>query len=141
MAAPPPLPGQPSAFLASDPYQAIPPAAIPSSSIIEDDEPIIDETGESRFGMFGNTAFSQNGFGGGQTSVQEERIRRRGAADLTKDDEWDLDELDRDAMDINAFLRKTLRGADEEELTRFTATLMRQKESNAKELQRNVFKQ
>ena len=139
-AAPPPLPGQPSAFLASDPYQTILPDIVRSSSIVEDEEPIDEEVGESRFGMFGNTAFSQNGFGGGQTSIQEERIRRRGAADLTID-EWDLEELHRDAMDINAFLRKTLTGADEEELTRFKAALMRQKQSNAKELQRSVFKQ
>ena len=116
---------------------------VPGTAIAEEDETIDDEVGESRFGMFGNTDFSQSGFGetAGQTSVQEERIRRRGAADLTRDDEWDLTDLDGDTVDIDAFLRKTLAGADDDEITRFKAALMRQKQANAKELQRHVFKQ
>ena len=106
-----------------------------------EDEAIDDDVGESEFGMFGNTDFAQNGFGGKQTSVQDERIRRRGAADATKDDEWDMDELGKEGLDVHAFLKRTLTGADTDEVTRFKAALMRQKQQNAKELQRSVFKQ
>jgi len=91
--------------------------------------------------MFGNIEVAQTGFGGGQTTVQDERIRRRGAADLTKDEEWNFEELEKDGVDLNAFIRRTLTGADDDEVTRFKAALMRQKQSNAKELQRSVFKQ
>lgn len=135
------LRGQPSSFLSSEPYQNVPPVDVPGSAIPEEDEPPDDEAGGSRFGVFGNTEFTQTDLVGAQTTVQDERIRRRGAADLTKDEEWDFEELDRDGVDVNAFIRRTLTGADEDEVTRFKAALMRQKQSNAKELQRNVFKQ
>lgn len=95
--------------------------------------------------MFGNTEFAQTGFEGGlgtgQTTVQDERIRRRGAADPTRDEEWDLTELEGETVDVQAFLRRTLTGADEDEVVRFKAALMRQKQANARELQRSVFKQ
>lgn len=135
------MPGQPSSFLSSDPYQTAIPVDIAGSAIAEEDEPIDDVIGESRFGMFGSNEFAQTGFGSGQTSVQDERIRRRGAADLTRDEEWDFEELNRDGVDVNAFIKQRLTGADEDEVARFKAALMRQKQSNAKELQRNVFKQ
>lgn len=145
LAAAAPLPGQPSAFLPSDPYQNVLPVHIPGSTIAEEDETVDDEAGESRFGMFGNTEFAKTGFGGsfggGQTTVQDERIRRRGAADLTKDEEWDLTELDGETVDVNAFVRRALTGADEDEVTRFKAALMRYQQANARELQRSVFKQ
>ena len=83
--------------------------------------------------------FGQTGYSVAQTSIQDERIRRRGATDLSKDEEWDFAELNAETVDINAFMRRTL--TDEDEITRFKAALMRQKQSNAKELQRNVFKQ
>ena len=68
-------------------------------------------------------------------------IRRRGATDLTRDNEWDFEELSKDGVDVNAFLKKTLTGADEEEVKRFKVALMRYKEKNGKDLQQNVFKQ
>ena len=60
---------------------------------------------------------------------------------MTHEEEWDMEELGKEGFDLQAFLRRSLTGADEEEKTRFKAALMRIKQANAKELQRNVFKQ
>lgn len=123
--APPPLPNQ-GTFLDQDPYQGI-----------THDEPE-GEVGTSRFGEFASTDFQQSGFGGKRG---DEGIRRRGAADMTREEEWDFEELGKDGVDVQGFLKRTLTGADEEEVKRFTAALQRSKQANAKELQRNVFKQ
>lgn len=140
----PPMPMQNADFLSVDPYQRQLQVAAPlTDAEVEDD---IDDVGESKFGQFGSPEFAQSGFGsygvgfGDRSTVQDEQIRRRGAADLTREDEWDLEELEKDGLDVNAFLRRTLAGADEDEKKRFRAALMRKKEANAKELQRNVFK-
>lgn len=122
-APPPPLPGQRN-FLDNDPYQGI------------TDEPY--EDGTSRFAEFASSDFASSGFSGKRG---DEGIRRRGAADMTKEEEWDFEELDKEGFDVQAFLRRTLTGADGEEVKRFTAALQRSKQANAKELQRNVFKQ
>jgi hypothetical protein len=118
---PPPMPGQGMA-VDEDPYQGI-----------EDDE------GASRFGQFASSDFQQSAFS--MAGKGEEGIRRRGAADMTHEEEWDMEELGKEGFDLQAFLRRSLTGADEEEKTRFKAALMRIKQANAKELQRNVFKQ
>lgn len=52
----------------------------------------------------------------------------------TYEDEWDFSELNKDGVDIQAFIRKNLSGADEEEKARFIAALQKQKQSNAKEV-------
>jgi hypothetical protein len=131
MAAPPPMPGQPSAFLNSDPY-----TSGRSRPISMDDE---DEAGVSRFHQFASPEFAQGAFE--NNDGQDEQIRRRGGADDTKEEEWDLEELGKDQFDMNDYMRRTLTGADDQEVKRFTAALMRQKERNARDLQRNVFKQ
>lgn len=132
---PPPLPGQ--AFLSTDPYEAGP------SRVPEPEDDDIDEVGGSRFHQFASPEFAQSGFEAatGLTSPQDEAIRRRGATDFTHEEEWNLDELDKEGVDVNAYLKRTLTGADDEEVKRFKAALMRYKEKNAKDLQQNVFKQ
>ena len=138
------MPGQNADFLSVDPYQRQLQVAAPSNDAEGEDD--IDDVGGSKFGQFGSPEFAQSGFGsygvgfGDRSTVQDEQIRRRGAADHTREDEWDLEELEKDGLDVNAFLRRTLAGADEDEKKRFRAALMRKKEGNAKELQRNVFK-
>jgi hypothetical protein len=114
MAAPPPMPGQPSAFLNSDPYTT----RSNRISMDEDDQP-----GASRFHQFSSPEFAQSGL------------------DATREEEWDLEELGKDQFDLNDFMRRTLTGADDQEIKRFKAALMRQKDRNAKDMQRNVFKQ
>lgn len=131
MAAPPPMPGQPSAFLNSDPY-----TTGRSRPMSMDDD---DETGTSRFHQFSSPEFAQSGFD--NQDGQDEHIRRRGGADDTREEEWDLEELGKDQFDLNDFMRRTLTGADDQEVKRFKAALMRQKDRNAKDMQRNVFKQ
>lgn len=134
---PPPLPGQVSHFLTSDPYQTVLAVDQPGRRVDEDE--LLDEVGESRFGQWGSPEFAQNGFGSGP--AQDETIRRRGAADLTREEEWDLEELGSEGMDVQAYLKRTLTGADDDEIKRFKAALMRFKQQNAKELKRSVFKQ
>ena len=129
MAAPPPLPGQPSAFLNSDPYTNRRPVSMD----------LEDETGVSRFHQFASPEFNQGGFE--NADGQDEQIRRRGGADDSREEEWDLEELGKDQFDLNDFMRRTLTGADDQEIKRFKAALMRQKDRNAKDMQRNVFKQ
>ena len=119
----PPVPG--TNFLENDPYQGI-----------TYDEPG-DEAGSSRFNEFVSSDFQQSAFG----SHGDEGINRRGAADTSRENEWDLEELVDENFDLQAFLKRTLTGADDEEVRRFKAALERSKQSNAKELQRNVFKQ
>jgi hypothetical protein len=131
MAAPPPMPGQPSAFLDSDPY-----TNSRSRQVDQDDD---DEVGVSRFHQFASPEFAQGGFEG--ADGQDEQIRRRGAADNSREEEWDLEELGADGFDMSDFVRRTLTGADDSEIKRFKAALMRQKDRNAKDMQRNVFKQ
>jgi len=100
----------------------------------EDDQP-----GASRFHQFSSPEFAQSGFD--NTDGQDEQIRRRSGADATREEEWDLEELGKDQFDLNDFMRRTLTGADDQEIRRFKAALMRQKDRNAKDMQRNVFKQ
>lgn len=76
-----------------------------------------------------------------QEHLADESIRRRGAADATLEEEWNLEELSNEKIDAQAYAKKVLTGADEEEKRRFVAALMREKQANKKELQRTVFKQ
>lgn len=100
-----------------------------------------DDAGESKFGQFASTEFGQSGFGRSPAVAGEESIRRRGAVDLAHEEEWDLEELGSDGFDVQGFLKRTLTGADSEEVKRFKAALQRYKQQNSRELQRNVFKQ
>nr|XP_018259262.1 exocyst complex component EXO84 [Kwoniella dejecticola CBS 10117]OBR81420.1 exocyst complex component EXO84 [Kwoniella dejecticola CBS 10117] len=132
----PPLPTQ-GDFLDSDPYGGADFTPLPDDA----------QTGETYFNQFGSPEFQQSAFGGaGRVSdrdegdAEQEGIRRRGAEDLTREEEFDLAELDKEDFDINDYLRRTLTGADEEEKKRFKAALMREKGNNQKELQKNVFR-
>ncbi|ORX39188.1 hypothetical protein BD324DRAFT_618768 [Kockovaella imperatae] len=69
---------------------------------------------------------------------QDERIGRR--RDEESADEWDFEELGKDGVDVGAFVKKMLMGADADEKQRFEAALQRYKQGTAKELQINVFK-
>ena len=124
------MPGQPSAFLNTDPYTT-------HSQRISMDED--DDTGASRFHQFSSPEFAQSGFD--NADGQDEQIRRRGGADDSREEEWDLEELGKDQFDLSDYMRRTLTGADDQEIKRFKAALMRQKDKNAKDMQRNVFKQ
>lgn len=140
---PAPIPGQPSAFLSHDPYAGF--SSTAQEPIGEEDEGPDDEVGESQFGQFASPQFHPQALGQRQPAVRpgvrrEDTITRRGAADTTVLEEWDMDELSKDGVDIQKWMRKTLKGADEDEIKRFKAALMRSKQQNAKELQRNVFK-
>ncbi|WWC91120.1 uncharacterized protein L201_006061 [Kwoniella dendrophila CBS 6074] len=141
-------------FLDSDPYGGADFTPLPDDA----------ETGETYFNQFGSPEFKQSGFGQGGPSTSpekslhiennragfgsgarlalnnEEGIRRRGAEDLTREEEFDLNELDKDDFNLNDYLRRTLTGADDEEKKRFKAALMREKQNNKKELQKNVFR-
>lgn len=130
----PPMPGKPSAFLTAGSYAPSRGRAMADVDV-DDDE----DSGETRFHQFASPDFGRNVFE--PTDGQDEVIRRRGAADMTRDEEWDLEELGKDGFDLNDFMRRTLTGADEEEVKRFKAALMRQKDRNGADLQRNVFKQ
>lgn len=131
MAEPPPMPGQPSAFLTADPYGG---GRSRAALDIDDDE----DLGASNFHQFASPDFGRGTEG---TNGQEEAIRRRGASDMTREEEWDLEELGKEGFDMNDFMRRTLTGADSEEIKRLKAALMRQKGRNAMDQQRNVFKQ
>ncbi|KAL7421281.1 exocyst complex component exo84 [Cryptotrichosporon argae] len=124
-------------FLAADPY------SLPEPAYMDD------EAGASRFGQFGSPDFATSAFGKGERadsvpagggSPAEEQIRRRGAADMTREEEWSFDALGQDGVDVATFVRQQLAGADEEEVRRFQAALQRQKQNTQRELQRNVFK-
>lgn len=56
----------------------------------------------------------------------------------TQEDEWDFSELSKDGVDVQAFIRKNLSGADEEEKARFIAALQKHKQTNAKEVRTQV---
>lgn len=127
MSEPPPMPGQPSAFLTTGGYGA------GRSRLDADDD---EDTGANNFHQYASPDF-----GRGAADGQEEAIGRRGGADATRDEEWDLEELGKEGFDVNDFMRRTLAGADSEEVKRLKAALMRQKDTNAKDQQRNVFKQ
>ena len=133
----PPLPGQTSSFLTSDPYQNVLSVDVPRE--MDDDDAYV--LGMSQLGQHGSEAYPVSGMGDSRNDVQDEKIGRRGAADVTKEEEWDLEELGSEGFDLQGFLGRTLAGADEDEIQRFMAALQRSKQINAKELQRNVFKQ
>ena len=138
---PTPLAG-PSSFLERDPYQNVLSVDQPGSNSEAYDESAIDDAGETSYGQFGNPQFSQAEFAqGAQTTVQDEAIRRRGAADLTHHEEWDLDDLEKEDLDVQAFVKRTIKTTDQEGMARLKSALMRSKQVNAKDLQRNVFKQ
>lgn len=140
------MPGLPgSSFLDGDPYQGLAPQPI----IREDDEDDLHNMGTavSRFDQFSSPSFAHSA---GTTrpdgkrvqgSGGDEAIRRRGAVDTTREEEWDFEELGKDGFDLAAYIKRTLTGADEVEKKRFRAALERYKQNNAKEMQRNVFKQ
>lgn len=50
-----------------------------------------------------------------QEHLADESIRRRGAADATLEEEWNLEELSNEKIDAQAYAKKVLTGADEEE--------------------------
>ncbi|KAK6906113.1 hypothetical protein I203_100096 [Kwoniella mangroviensis CBS 8507] len=141
----PPLPGQATDFLDSDPYGGADFTPMPMTD---------DGQGEQFFNQFGSPEFKQSGFGqspvdtsnragfgsGSRLLGGEEGIRRRGAEDMTREEEFDLHELNNEDFNIGDYLRRTLTGADEEEKKRFKAALMREKGNNKKELQKNVFR-
>lgn len=129
-------------YAGTDDFLSSAPPPMPEQDLTADVDPyqgIEDEEGTSRFGQFASSDFQQSGFT--MAGKGDEGIRRRGAADMTREEEWDMEELGKEGFDLQAFMRRSLTGADEEEKKRFTAALMRIKQSNAKELQRNVFKQ
>ncbi|KIR53424.1 exocyst complex component EXO84 [Cryptococcus gattii Ru294] len=128
----PPLPGAPD-FLMADPYGHL------------DIETPGEDLVASPFGRYGSSDLKESSIQpfqplDTQEQLADEGIRRRGAADATVEEEWDLEELSNEKMDIQAYAKKVLTGADEEEKRRFVAALMREKQSNKKELQRTVFK-
>ena len=84
---------------------------------------------------------SSDDFGGpsGSRGPYDEQIGRRGPATIAEQ-EWDLEELGTEGMDVNGFVKKTLMGADGDERRRFQSALQQGKQTTAKELQRNVFK-
>ncbi|WVQ84675.1 hypothetical protein IAT38_006830 [Cryptococcus sp. DSM 104549] len=133
------LPGQ--HFLTADPYGG--------ADFNPDGRTYDDETGETLFGQYGSPEFAQSGFdagrnragvGSGDRLGGDEGIRRRGAADATREEEWDLEELGKEGFDLAGYVKRVLTGADEEEKKRFRAALMREQQTNKKELQRSVFK-
>ena len=129
-------------YAGTDDFLSSAPPPMPEQDLTADVDPyqgIEDEEGTSRFGQFASSDFQQSGFT--MAGKGDEGIRRRGAADMTREEEWDMEELGKEGFDLQAFMRRSLTGADEEEKKRFKAALMRIKQSNAKELQRNVFKQ
>jgi hypothetical protein len=124
----------------------------------DDDDDRLRETGDSKFGQFSSNDFDRSGFGqpgasaggragvgagvgAGRASAGEEGIRRRGAVDTSREDEWGLDELGKDVFDLQGFMKRSLTGADDEEKKRFRAALERMRQQNQRDLQRNVFKQ
>nr|XP_019049686.1 exocyst complex component EXO84 [Kwoniella bestiolae CBS 10118]OCF28616.1 exocyst complex component EXO84 [Kwoniella bestiolae CBS 10118] len=143
----PPLPGQ-GDFLDSDPYGGADFTPLPIST------PNDPSAGESYFDQFGSPEFKQSGFGtspvdttnragfgaGSRLLAGEEGIRRRGAEDMTREEEFDLEELNNEGFDLGDYLRRTLTGADEEEKKRFRAAVMRERGSNKREMQKNVFR-
>lgn len=132
MAEAPPMPGQPSAYLTAGSHSA---GRSRSALDIDDDE----DAGANNFHQFASPDFGREGVEG--IDGQDEAIGRRGGADRTRDEEWDLEELGKEGFDVNDFMRRTLAGADQDEVIRLKAALMRQKGTNAKDQQRNVFKQ
>jgi hypothetical protein len=137
------MPGLPEAsFLGGEPYQGIAPPTIQ-----EDDEDDLTNMGAatSRFDQFSSPSFAIGaGLGPGANRLPtggDEAIRRRGAVDTSREEEWVFDEFGKDGFDLAAYVKKTLTGADEEEKKRFRAALERYKQQNAKEMQRSVFKQ
>lgn len=128
----PPLPGAPD-FLMADPYGGLD-IATPGEDLAA-----------SPFGRYGSSD-KESGIQpfqprDTQEQLADESIRRRGAADATIGEEWNLEELSNEKMDIQAYAKQVLTGADEGEKRRFVAALMREKQSNKKELQKTVFKQ
>lgn len=150
------MPGQEGDFLNADPYGGM----MASSTIREEDEDgDLDGRGAgrpsdasgSKFGQFASPEFAQGGFasreqasssrsGGRLAAAGDEGIRRRGALDAAKEEEWDFEELGKEGADLHGFIKRALTGADEDEKKRFRAALERYKQKNAKELQRTVFK-
>lgn len=130
---PPPLPGA-SDFLTADPYGGL------------DTETPGEDLAASPFGLYGASDLKESSIQSSQPldtqeHLVDESIGRRGAADATLEEEWNLEELSNEKVDAQAYVKKVLTGADEEEKRRFVAALMREKQANKKELQRTVFKQ
>ncbi|EAL19099.1 hypothetical protein CNBH1990 [Cryptococcus deneoformans B-3501A] len=129
---PPPLPGA-SDFLTADPYGGL------------DTETPGEDLAASPFGLYGASDLKESSIQSSQPldtqeHLVDESIGRRGAADATLEEEWNLEELSNEKVDAQAYVKKVLTGADEEEKRRFVAALMREKQANKKELQRTVFK-
>ncbi|OXC70812.1 exocyst complex component EXO84 [Cryptococcus neoformans] len=128
----PPLPGT-SDFLTADPYGGL--------DIVTPGEDLAD----SPFGLYDTSDLKESIIQSSQPldtqeHLADESIRRRGAADATLEEEWNLEELSNEKIDAQAYAKKVLTGADEEEKRKFVAALMREKQANKKELQRTVFK-
>lgn len=141
------MPGAPgSSFLGGDPYEGLAPQPTIREEE-EDDLPTDMGVAVSRFDQFSSPSFAQGAGpavpGAKRSQIQsgDESIRRRGAVDTSREQEWDFDEFGKDGFDMAAYIKRTLTGADEEEKKRFRAALERYKQQNAKEMQRSVFKQ
>lgn len=83
--------------------------------------------------------------------LQEDEVRDEQIRPRPQHEEWDFGELSKDGFDLQACeseswgaltidVRKTLSGADEQEKQRLIAALHKQKEENAKDMRRIVFK-
>ncbi|WVQ74291.1 hypothetical protein IAR50_003888 [Cryptococcus sp. DSM 104548] len=140
----PPMPSQPN-YLDSDPYggmEELPP---------DDGDGPGAGIGATMFGEYGSPEFSDSAFtqplrvdadrsSDRQEHFADEGIRRRGATDATQTEEWDLTQLGDEKLDLQAYVKKVLTGADQEEKKRLKAALLRERQGNQKELQRLVFK-
>nr|ODN92533.1 exocyst complex component EXO84 [Cryptococcus depauperatus CBS 7841] len=132
----PPFPGQ-TEFLSVDPY-----GGIDSVSVGKD-------TGETLYGQYdslehNNAIFNKSAYPNqpieDRDHLADEAIRKRGTTGATETEEWDLQELRDEKLDVHAYVKKVLTGADEGEKKRFKAALLKEKQSNQKELQQTVFK-
>ncbi|ODN73316.1 hypothetical protein L202_07862 [Cryptococcus amylolentus CBS 6039] len=133
----PPMPSQPD-YLDNDPYGGM------------EELPPDGGAGGTMFNEYGSPEFNESAFteplrvtdrsSDRQEHFADEGIRRRGATDATANEEWDLTQLGDEKLDLQAYVKKVLTGADEEEKKRLKAALLRERQSNKKELQRLVFK-
>ena len=146
----PGMPGRmipPDQMFSFDPHQNVLHVDMPPGMGIPGRMPMVEEDEDPYGGMgepepYGQASTSRGGMydGQGGSDVQDERIGRRGGMDGVQREEWDLEELSKDGVDVNQFIKKTLLGADKQEIERFKSALERQKQGTAGEMKRNVFR-
>ncbi|KAL1407578.1 exocyst complex component exo84 [Vanrija albida] len=136
-------------FLSSDPYQYTLDVAPPLE---------VDEYGETRpppplqsssrgaysspkaaLGTRELQSLDEDGEDDDHESVHDEAIGTRAATEAHQ--EWDFTELKGKDVDVSAYVRKIMTGADEEEKARLVKALNKQKEANARDLQKTVTEQ